>query len=86
MFHRWNRQFQIHWLDHIHVRSFPLVYNYSLNLSYVAPSPAPHLQTNSGVSMSPLSTARPPFYRPLLVLLTPVRPSPQPTKGKELAD
>ena len=48
-------------------------------LSYIAPSLTPHLQTNSGVSISPSSTARLPFYRPLPVLLTPVRP--QPSKG-----
>ena len=79
IFHRWNRQQQIHWHDHFHVRSFPLVYSYSLNVSYIAPSPPRHLQTNSGVSTSPSSTARLPFYRPLPVLLTPVRP--QPSKG-----
>ena len=86
MFHRWNRQFQIHWLDHIHVRSFPLVYSYSINLNYVAPSPTSSLQAHSGVSISPFITAPPPFYRPLPVWLTLVRPSPQPTKGKELTD
>jgi hypothetical protein len=45
-----------------------------INLNYIAPSPPPRLQKEVGVSTNPSRTVRLPFWQPLLVSLTPVRP------------